>query len=206
VIPSGAIPTAQDCTREAGALVFQVKQCHNCHALEGMGGQRGPALDSVAVHSTQDQLIRQVIQGGKHAFLRQKSYSGRDDCSRGIPSNAASGATGRRRGTLPELWHLEEAGRILPQSVPQVGHTPRQFHRIRTMVRFRPSYYCRVSCGIGLLCEVGRVSAVRFGVDFAWQLAAFMNGMFAVWIALGSPLRTFSPRTCSRSIWSITFY
>ncbi len=24
-----------------------------------------------------------------------------------------------------------------------------------------------------------------------WQLAAFMNGMFAVWIALGSPLRTF---------------
>jgi ubiquinol-cytochrome c reductase cytochrome b subunit len=47
-----------------GALVFQVKQCHNCHALEGMGGQRGPALDSVAVQLTQDQLIRQVIQGG----------------------------------------------------------------------------------------------------------------------------------------------
>jgi len=47
-----------------GALVFQVKQCHNCHALEGRGGQRGPALDAVAVRLTQDQLIRQVIQGG----------------------------------------------------------------------------------------------------------------------------------------------
>ncbi len=47
-----------------GALVFQAKQCHNCHALEGKGGQRGPALDSVAVQLTQDQLIRQVIQGG----------------------------------------------------------------------------------------------------------------------------------------------
>jgi ubiquinol-cytochrome c reductase cytochrome b subunit len=47
-----------------GALVFQAKQCHNCHALEGMGGQRGPALDSVAVQLTPDQLIRQVIQGG----------------------------------------------------------------------------------------------------------------------------------------------
>jgi len=47
-----------------GALVFQVKQCHNCHSLANQGGKRGPALDSVAVRLTQDQLIRQVIQGG----------------------------------------------------------------------------------------------------------------------------------------------
>src|SRR6185369_8594765 len=47
-----------------GALVFQVKQCRNCHSLGNTGGQRGPALDSVAVRLTQDQLIRQVIQGG----------------------------------------------------------------------------------------------------------------------------------------------
>jgi ubiquinol-cytochrome c reductase cytochrome b subunit len=47
-----------------GALVFQAKQCRNCHSLERSGGQRGPSLDSVAVRLTQDQLIRQVIQGG----------------------------------------------------------------------------------------------------------------------------------------------
>ena len=47
-----------------GALVFQVKQCRNCHSLGDTGGQRGPALDSVAVRLTHDQLIRQVIQGG----------------------------------------------------------------------------------------------------------------------------------------------
>ena len=47
-----------------GALVFQVKQCRNCHALGGSGGQRGPALDQVATHLTEDQIIRQVIQGG----------------------------------------------------------------------------------------------------------------------------------------------
>jgi ubiquinol-cytochrome c reductase cytochrome b subunit len=47
-----------------GALVFQVKQCRNCHSIGETGGQRGPALDSVAVRLTQDQLIRQVIQGG----------------------------------------------------------------------------------------------------------------------------------------------
>lgn len=46
-----------------GALVFQGKQCHNCHTLDQRGGQRGPALDSVAVRLTQDQLIRQVLQG-----------------------------------------------------------------------------------------------------------------------------------------------
>jgi ubiquinol-cytochrome c reductase cytochrome b subunit len=47
-----------------GALIFQAKQCRNCHALDQSGGERGPALDSVAVRLTQDQLIRQVIQGG----------------------------------------------------------------------------------------------------------------------------------------------
>jgi ubiquinol-cytochrome c reductase cytochrome b subunit len=47
-----------------GALVLQAKQCRNCHALDGMGGRRGPALDTVALRLTPDQLIRQVIQGG----------------------------------------------------------------------------------------------------------------------------------------------
>ncbi len=47
-----------------GALVFQSKQCHNCHAFEEKGGKRGPALDEVAVRLTSDQLVRQVLQGG----------------------------------------------------------------------------------------------------------------------------------------------
>jgi len=47
-----------------GALVFQSKQCHNCHALGDVGGKRGPALDAVAVRLTSDQLVRQVLQGG----------------------------------------------------------------------------------------------------------------------------------------------
>src|SRR6266571_2047492 len=46
-----------------GAVVFQAKQCRNCHALGGAGGQRGPALDTVATRLTGDQLIRQVLQG-----------------------------------------------------------------------------------------------------------------------------------------------
>jgi len=46
-----------------GAVVFQAKQCRNCHSLGGEGGQRGPALDAVATRLTEDQLIRQVLQG-----------------------------------------------------------------------------------------------------------------------------------------------
>ncbi len=58
-----------------GALVFQVKQCRNCHSLADSGGQRGPALDEVAVRLTQDQLIRQVIQGGGNMPSYGKSLS-----------------------------------------------------------------------------------------------------------------------------------
>ena len=47
-----------------GSLVFQVKQCRNCHSIGGSGGKRGPDLDRVANNMTHDQLVRQVIQGG----------------------------------------------------------------------------------------------------------------------------------------------
>jgi ubiquinol-cytochrome c reductase cytochrome b subunit len=58
-----------------GALVFQAKQCRNCHSLGNSGGQRGPALDSVAARLTQDQLIRQVIQGGGNMPAYGKNLS-----------------------------------------------------------------------------------------------------------------------------------
>jgi ubiquinol-cytochrome c reductase cytochrome b subunit len=47
-----------------GALLFQYKQCRNCHALGGVGGERGPALDDVATRLTKAEMVRQVIQGG----------------------------------------------------------------------------------------------------------------------------------------------
>ena len=47
-----------------GALVLQEKQCRNCHALGGVGGERGPELGDVATRLTEDQMIRQVLLGG----------------------------------------------------------------------------------------------------------------------------------------------
>jgi ubiquinol-cytochrome c reductase cytochrome b subunit len=58
-----------------GALVFQLKQCRNCHSLGNEGGKRGPALDSVALVQTQDQMIRQVIQGGGNMPAYGKNLS-----------------------------------------------------------------------------------------------------------------------------------
>jgi ubiquinol-cytochrome c reductase cytochrome b subunit len=58
-----------------GALVFQAKQCHNCHSLDDKGGHRGPALDTIALRLTEEQLIRQVIQGGGNMPAYGKNLS-----------------------------------------------------------------------------------------------------------------------------------
>jgi len=47
-----------------GAVVLQNKDCRNCHALDGVGGRRGPDLSGVALRLTRDELYRQVTQGG----------------------------------------------------------------------------------------------------------------------------------------------
>jgi ubiquinol-cytochrome c reductase cytochrome b subunit len=62
-IPPGLL-AGRTPTEIEGALVFQSKQCHNCHSLGDIGGKRGPALDAVAVRLTSNQLVRQVLQGG----------------------------------------------------------------------------------------------------------------------------------------------
>ncbi len=58
-----------------GQIVFQEKQCRNCHRLGGLGGERGPALDGVATHLTYDQLVRQVLQGGGNMPAYGKNLS-----------------------------------------------------------------------------------------------------------------------------------
>jgi ubiquinol-cytochrome c reductase cytochrome b subunit len=62
-------PVPENMVREAtprqlqGAIVFQNKDCRNCHALEGRGGERGPDLTKVGNRLTVDQLIDQVSNG-----------------------------------------------------------------------------------------------------------------------------------------------
>jgi len=58
-----------------GAIVLQNKQCRNCHSVGGAGGLRGPALDAIAARMTEDQMIRQVLQGGGNMPAYGKNLS-----------------------------------------------------------------------------------------------------------------------------------
>jgi ubiquinol-cytochrome c reductase cytochrome b subunit len=49
--------------RLQGAALFQNKSCRNCHALDGIGGQRGPDLTTVGTRLTRGQLIDQISNG-----------------------------------------------------------------------------------------------------------------------------------------------
>jgi len=58
-----------------GSLIIQSMQCRNCHAIDGIGGQRGPDLADVGARLTKDQLVRQVIQGGGNMPAYGKNLS-----------------------------------------------------------------------------------------------------------------------------------
>ncbi len=62
-LPAKYLHDATPLVRE-GAVVFQAKQCRNCHEVGGEGGMRGPALDDVATRMTPDQMRYKVVTGG----------------------------------------------------------------------------------------------------------------------------------------------
>jgi ubiquinol-cytochrome c reductase cytochrome b subunit len=61
-VPEDLVRSSSPITLQ-GALMFQNKSCRNCHALEGIGGRRGPDLTTVGSRLTRDQLIDQVSNG-----------------------------------------------------------------------------------------------------------------------------------------------
>jgi ubiquinol-cytochrome c reductase cytochrome b subunit len=73
-LPLHYVHTATPLGRQ-GQIVFQAKQCRNCHMVGGVGGQRGPDLDGVATRLTYDQLVRQVLQGGGNMPAYGKNLS-----------------------------------------------------------------------------------------------------------------------------------
>src|SRR5262245_41135968 len=62
VVPENMVKNSTP-LRLQGAAVFQNKTCRNCHALEGLGGTRGPDLTLVGTRLTRDQLIDQISNG-----------------------------------------------------------------------------------------------------------------------------------------------
>ena len=103
-IPDAAL-AGRTALQRRGAVVFQAKQCHNCHALGGRGGQRGPALDEVAVTPHPGPARPPGHPGrGQHARLRQEPQPRRDHRAGGVPRNppsARAGAGARRLADGP---------------------------------------------------------------------------------------------------------
>ncbi|MGD0911667.1 MAG: cytochrome b N-terminal domain-containing protein [Terracidiphilus sp.] len=73
-LPTHVLHNATPLVRE-GAVVFQAKQCRNCHSIGGAGGERGPALDSVATRLTIDQMRFKVVSGGGNMPAYGKNLS-----------------------------------------------------------------------------------------------------------------------------------
>jgi ubiquinol-cytochrome c reductase cytochrome b subunit len=61
-VPEGLVQNSTP-LRLQGAALFQSKDCRNCHALEGVGGRRGPDLTTVGTRLTRGQLIDQISNG-----------------------------------------------------------------------------------------------------------------------------------------------
>jgi len=73
-LPRQDLRDATPVVRE-GAVVFQAKQCRNCHSIGDHGGQRGPALDDVATRMTLDQMRFKVVTGGGNMPAYGKNLS-----------------------------------------------------------------------------------------------------------------------------------
>jgi ubiquinol-cytochrome c reductase cytochrome b subunit len=102
-----------------GALVFQNKQCRNCHALGGEGGERGPALDAVATRLTKDEMVRQVIQGSGNMPAYGKKLSPAE-----VEALVSFMQTLRPRG-VPPVQPSDKPRNKLPRDLASVRHEAR---------------------------------------------------------------------------------
>jgi len=100
---------------------FSRSNAATSHAIAGVGGQRGPALDLVATRLTEDQLIRQVPSGRRqHAGVWQEPKPIRDHRSRSVPGNPFIPSINQRPQMDPSGSH----GRARSQPMKEASWRP----------------------------------------------------------------------------------
>ena len=170
-----------------GALVFQVKQCRNCHSLGDTGGQRGPALDSVAVRLTQDQLIRQVIQGGGNmpAYGNNLSPAETTALVAFLETLHPAGQASRARCvTRTGAW------RQRPENVRRLNHRMQIDVTHAHHAAFESFWVSAALILAALVYLRGWLRVRRLDHDSVegWRAGSFLLGLFFIWIAMASPL------------------
>jgi len=88
-----------------GSLVFQNKNCRNCHALDGVGGTRGPDLTTIGARLNSGQLIDQV--------------------SNGTPGGGNMPAYGKQVSAVEMAALLEFLVSLRPEGQPPAGNSAR---------------------------------------------------------------------------------
>ena len=167
-----------------GAVVFQNKNCRNCHALEGNGGRRGPDLTDVGTRLTRDQLIDQVSNGtpgggnmpayGKQISPRRDDRPGRVP---GEPAAAGPAAGPSGRGGRREAMSHEPHARRLSPLLAVRPLAPRASLLLTAGVYLR-----------GWLVLHRRDPRRWHG----GRLAAFLGGLATIFLALASPIEPFA--------------
>jgi ubiquinol-cytochrome c reductase cytochrome b subunit len=109
-----------------GAIVLQNKQCRNCHALGGLGGQRGPALDGIASRMTEDQMIRQVLQGGGNMPAYGNALSPAE--TRALVAFLVTLREGNQAPAADASRDLTRAAQPQAQASPSASSGPAQAH------------------------------------------------------------------------------
>lgn len=51
--------------RERGAAIFQTTGCQHCHAINHIGGHKGPDLSGVGRHMPKSAMREQILNGSK---------------------------------------------------------------------------------------------------------------------------------------------
>ena len=199
---SDPIPTAylQDRTplEREGAIVLQNKQCRNCHSIGGAGGLRGPALDAVASRMTEDQIIRQVLQGGGNMPAYGNALNPSETTALvhflAHPARAICRRPSMRRGRWCCRASRQPAAspRALATRVYSIPMSP-EYRAI--FAEWSPPIFLTATLiltAIVYVCGWFAIRRTRAALFPAWRLAAFLLGLATIWLSIGSPMDGFA--------------
>ena len=184
-----------------GAVVFQNKNCRNCHALEGVGGQRGPDLTVIGIAVDARTVDRSDLERHarrrQHAGLWQAGQPGRDERAGRVFERAATRRVNRTcREPTP---YLRRALRTVPQSWSRFELEFNQARYLDALAAGHggsPKIWCRMQWtfylfGSGLVFFIG-VGLIVAGLATSFGRGRILASAAPVLMVVGTILAVYS--------------